>query len=457
MKKTGIFKLVMFVILALIITTWIFPASYFTNGSLSKLEMYNVGFFDFWQLLFGTFEFQYFIQIAILLLSVGALYEVLGKTGKYRAWVEKIANNFKGAEVVFLLCSAFLIAILSSVFDYGFALFIFFPFIISILLAMGYDKFTALLATFGSILIGTIGSTTGYNTAGVVNSLVGIESKSVIIYRVVLFVLALGTELFFLAKSKREKVTEKSSKEDLFLGEKNSNKYSVTAIIIIFVLLFVLLVLGCTSWVDTFKVKVFSNFHETITGIDLLSKILGTVSALGEWYYAEMSVMCILATIVIGIHYRVKDFFEVMAEGARKMLRPAFIVMIVYSVVYFAGNTMFYPTIADYLLHITKKFNIFFATISLIISSVLHVDMLYFANYTVPQLASVTNYDITVSILSQGIYGATMFIAPTSAVLALGLSYLGISYKEWVKKYWKFILSLLVLVVIASVITLFVY
>lgn len=478
MKKTGLFKIVMFILLGVIIATWIFSASYYTNGSLQDLEMYNVGFFDFWQLLFGSFEFQYFIQIAILLLSVGALYEVLGKTGKYRAWIERIVKNFKGSELAFILCVAFIIAAIASVFDYGFALFIFFPFIISILLAMGYDKFTTLLATFGSALIGTIGSTTGFNTAGTINTLVQGDLSNAIVAKIVLFVLALGIEFFFLIKAERSKVTEKTSSNDMFIGEKESNKYSVAPIIIVFILLFVLLVLGCTSWQNTFGVKVFSNFKDAIEKftielpyfhltaekvdsgmkeITIFANLLGTFSAFGEWYYAEMSVMCIIAAIIIGLSYRIKDFFQVMADGAKKMLGSAFLIVIIYSVVYFAGNTMFYPTLASYLLGIFDKFNILISTITVAIASALHVDMLYVANYAVPQLAGMDVAKETVSVLTQGIYGVTMFVAPTSAMLALGLSYFGISYKEWVKKYWKLILALFVLVVIVSIITLYVY
>jgi uncharacterized ion transporter superfamily protein YfcC len=167
--------------------------------------------------------------------------------------------------------------------------------------------------------------------------------------------------------------------------------------------------------------------------------------------------MCLLAAILIGLIYRVKDLFENMANGAKKMLQPAFLIVLIYSVIYFAGNTMFYPTIASLLLGITSKFNIFFGTITMAIASAIHVDMLYVANYSVQQLAGTGASTETVSILTQGIYGVTMFIAPTSAVLALGLSYLGISYKEWVKKTWKLTVALLALVVVMTVITMFVY
>ena len=472
MKKTGLFKIIMFVLLGIVVATWIFSAGYFNEGELTNLDMYNIGFFDYFQLLFGSFEFSYFIQIFILLVSIGALYGVLGKTGKYRAFVEKIASNLKGREIVFIIATAFIVAALTAAFDYGFAMFIFYPFIISVILAMGYDKTTACLTTFGAQLVGTIGSVIAYNTNGVINNLLGIGLGDGLWFKLALFVLSLGALIFFLSKAKKAKKAVKAEEDDMFLGEKATNKYSVVPIIVIFSALLVLLVLGCTAWNETFNIDVFKNFndklatlevklpyfHITTEGVDagtkkitIFNQILGTVSAFGEWYYAEMAVMCLISALVLGLCYRVKDKFDAMADGAKKMIRPAALIVLIYCVIYFAGNTMFYPTIAGLLLGITNKFNIFFSTIAMALASALHVDMLYVSNYAIPQLAAQDVNPIIVALLAQGIYGVVMFVAPTSAVLALGLSYLNIPYKEWIKDTWKLAIALFVIVVVVLI------
>ena len=268
MKKTGLFKILLFTLLGIVVATWIFSASYFTNGQLTNLDMYNVGFFDFWQLLFGAFEFSYFIQILLLVLSVGALYGILGKTGKYRAWVDRIVNRQKGSELMFIIITSIVIAVLSSVFDYGFALFIFYPLLISIILAMGYDKHTAFLATFGAQLIGIIGSTLGANTAGAINTILLSENNNAIAVRIGLLVCALGVLIYFLTKAKRD-VSKVNEKDDMFAGEKISNKYSKTGIIVVFCLLFVILVLACTNWSTTFKVDFFTNLKTKLDGISV--------------------------------------------------------------------------------------------------------------------------------------------------------------------------------------------
>ena len=469
MKKTGLFKIIMFVLLGTVIASWIFSASYYNEGNLAELNMNNVGFFDYFSLLIKSFGFAYFVQILLLLFSIGALYGVLEKTGKYRAWIERIVHNLKGREFLFIVMVSFFITIITSVFDYGFALFIFFPLLISILLAMGYDRVTVILATFGATLIGTIGSTVGYNTTGIISELLSVKVSDGFYFKLALLLLSYVALLLFLSKAKRRKVTEEElEKEDLYIGEKTSNKYSATPIIIVLCLLFVLLVLGCTNWTDTFNVNFFTNIHEkvttfspklpffhiTSTGIEkgveevaIFGKLFGDVAAFGKWYYGEMAIMCLLAALLLGRIYKVKAF-ESMANGAKKMLKPALTVFIVYVVIYFAGNQMFYPTIAKLLLGLTSKFSVVISSITMALASFLHVDILYASNYALPQIAEKASDATLVSLLGQSIYGVTMFIAPTSAVIAFGLSYLGVSYKEWVKRIWKLVLILLCITMI---------
>lgn len=460
MKKTGLFKIIMFTLLGILLVTWFVPASYFTDGNLSSLGMNRVGFFDFFQLLFGTFGFAYFIQIFILLVSIGALYGVLVKTGKYGALIEKIASKFKGKEQVFLIAAAFLIAALTSVFDYGLLLFIFIPAIISIILAMGYDKITACITTFGAILIGTIGTTLGYNIVGVINEQINGTLTTALPYKIGMFVLCFAALVVYLLKVKKTKKVDKEDVKtiDMFAGEKISNKYSVAPIIVIFSILFVLLIMGCTAWNSTFGINVFTDFNTkvsevSIKGFAIFGNLLGTVNAFGNWYYVEMTIMCLLAALLLGRFYRMKhrDMFSYMAQGAKNMLAPALMIVLVYAVIYFAGNTMFYPTIADFILKATSKFNIFFSTIVMILGSALHVDMLYVASYVIPQLAAQDVNTTVLAVLIQGIYGVTMFVAPTSVILVLGLSYLNIPYKEWIKKTWKLALVLFAIVMVALI------
>ena len=54
--------------------------------------------------------------------------------------------------------------------------------------------------------------------------------------------------------------------------------------------------------------------------------------------------------------------------------------------------------------------------------------------------------------VGQAVYSIMMMILPTSIILLAGLSMLNISYKEWDKYIWKFLLEILLIVIIVSVI-----
>ena len=473
MKKTGLFKILMFVLLGVVIASWIFSASYFEEKSLADLGMNNVGMFDFFSLMVKSLSFDYFLQIVFLLVSIGALYGVLEKTGKYRAWVERIVKNFKGKEFLFLVIVSFAITLITSIFDYGFALFIFFPLLISILLAMGYDKVTVIAATFGATLIGTIGSTIGYNTSGVIAELVSAKATTGFYFKLALLLISYVALLLFLSRAKRTKVTEKELVEaDMYIGEKTANKHSATPIIVVFCVLFVLLVLGCTNWEKTFNVHAFESVHKAVTEfspklpylhltkegfthgtekVAIFGKILGDIGAFGTWFYAEMAVMCLFASALLAWIYKV-NLFDSMKNGAKKMLKPALMVLLTYTIVYFSGNQMFYPTIAKAVLGLTSKFSVVISSIMMALASFCHVDILYVANYAVPQIAEKASDPVLTSLLTQGIYGVVMFIAPTSAALVLGLEYLQVPYKEWVKKTWKLCLILLAIVFVVLLI-----
>ena len=510
-KKTALFKNIIYILLQVVIITWFLPASYFSEGELVELEMNRIGFFDFFQLLFGSFQFQYFIQILLLLVSIGALYGVLGTTGKYRAWIEKVANKFKRKEILFLIIVATVLALLTSVVDFGFTLFIFIPAIISIILAMGYDKITAILATFGAMIIGSLGATYNENIVGSINAQITDATYTTgIIFKIALLVLSLAALIFFLSKSKinktkaEEKKIEKkedkkeakrsSKKEDkkeikvevkeeiknesihdMFIGEKTSNKYPVWPIYTILIVIFIILILALTPWTN-FNINLFTNIHTkvtefTLSDISFLGKwlkdaefasepffgsILGTITEFGTWYYAEMAVICLIAAVVIGKIYgkKIYEIFTSMSEGAIKMLKPALMIILAYTVVYFVGNTYSFSMIADKILSITKNFNIFTTSIVSLLGSVLHVDMVYVTNYVLPQtLGTFAGHNNLVALITQSMHGVAMFIAPTSTLLLLGLTYLDIPYKDWIKKTWLLTLVLLAISLVVIIVS----
>ena len=58
--------------------------------------------------------------------------------------------------------------------------------------------------------------------------------------------------------------------------------------------------------------------------------------------------------------------------------------------------------------------------------------------------------------LQYSIYGLVQLIAPTSVILVAGLTYLDISYKEYLKNIWKPVLVALAVIILLTVIICFI-
>ncbi len=462
MKKNKLFKILAITMVVIALLTWFIPAGNY-SGEFIDGGLQRLGFIDFCQYLILPFFQSMFIEVLLFLLSVGAFYGILSKTGVYKSSIEKIAKKFKKKGTLVLIIIAALMAILSSVGGYGLLLFAFIPMIISIILLMGYDKITAFLITFGSMLIGIMCATFGGVEATL--SVLNLTYTSQIFFKLGLFVVSFVIFILFTLKISKKKSKEEKF-EDKFLGNETSKK-KPCALWIIYTLVFILFVLGCTKWSESFGIDIFSKFHEWLMAIsikdfNIFNNILGNSTvAFGNWSYFQMSVVLIVAALIIAAIYKVKTF-EAILDGIKTIVKPALLVIFSYGILILIVNSGMFTTLMSYVLTPLKKLNILSALLSVVINiigSFLHIELPYVANFYLPYLAGTFTESYAPAILNvmtQATYGLTMFIAPTSLFLLLGLSYLEISYCEWLKKIWKLIVALLLVIIILIIIMLLV-
>lgn len=478
-KNNTLFKTIVILFIVFSIMSWIIPAgkasgAEITSLGLSRISLYNLIEYPYLCL-------KFFIEPILYILVVGGFYGVLSKTGKYRNALEKIAKSLKGKETIFLVAVAFILAALNSVFGFNVILFAFIPALCGIILLMGYDKITAFLVTFISTLIGTIGNTYAFNTVGYINQIVGTElTTKMLIAKLALFLLTFVVYMAFtLSHAKKTKTANAEiADEYFFVGEKKQSKKPSWPIFVITGILLVIMILGYTDWSRMFKVTFFTDLHTTVTkwaikDHTIVAYLIDGLEEFGSWAIPEFTVMILIATLLIKLVYNINidDVIESFGEGAKKMLKPAFLVAVAYVLVLVTGYKPFIVTIADFicntcgnglanLINVTfigKIIYVIFSTITLILTSVMDVEMLYVVQSTVPYMASLYADNInSLALLVQSIYGLTMFIAPTSTMMILGLETLNIPYKEWLKKSWKLVLELLAVIIVIILIVIFV-
>ena len=489
MKKHNTVKVVLISLLVIVLLTWLFPAAYY-QGQYVEQGRVQMGIFDLFS--YPMTAIQYFGYVALYVLVVGGFYGVLYKIGAYRKVLDAVANTFKKNGKLSIAIIMVVLALLTSFFGLQLALLAVVPFLVAVILLMGYDKIVAALTVVGSTMIGIAGSTYAYSNTSVITSTLGLHIDSNLLVKLLILVLGLALLLFNTIKyiktievnsakkttkktttktttkksttkktdSKAATKTESVVKVDLsdYVPKETKTKESIIPMIITLCLVFVVMVLSFVSWADAFKNSAFTDATNAVKdfkifGFALFGKILGNVKEFGSWTLTELAVLLIFASLILMVIYKIKfsDGFEAFVKGAKKAIEPAVLIVLIYTCLVATTYHPFQLVIYKAILGITKGFNVVTSIITGIFAGVFNVEPLYTFNSVIPYLGSIVKGTATyrmIAALYPAVYGVTMLVAPTSVVLMTVLSYLEVSYKEWFKNIWKLLVELFVLILV---------
>jgi len=479
-KEHDLVKILSIMILLVVVLTWIIPTGSFSTGAtFTEGELGRIGLVHFF---YGfTFAIQnYSIQIAFLAL-VGMFYGVVTQTEMYKSLVSRLAKFGKGKEIVVSLILSFVIALLASTLNNTMVLIAFIPLLVTVLRRMGLDKISAFATTFGSILVGVLGATIGTDgLMGFVEYLGygGAEVTMTTELIVRIGVLALAYILFnffnvtYIKKHLNKKKENEEKEDDLFQVEEPKKKNGkIWPMVLMFVILFIIAILGFISWYGIFEIEVFENFHEdfmklSIGEFQVFKNILGgslpnmtyeLVPAFGNWYLFTYSLVLAIVTIIIAIISRMKlnDLLTNAWNGLKKFIRPILFLILAYLIFVFLYWVPIIPTITNEIGGLTSSFNPFITTLQAFIGSFFNSDFAYLGfnlSYYIGSFSG-TEGNI-VYLIYTTINGLVQFITPISIFLLFGLSYMDIPYKKWMGYIWKFFVGMLVcLLVIFALLT----
>lgn len=454
-EKHELFKVVGITIVLATVATWVIPAGYFSGADMIESGITRIGVVDFF--LTGFYSINYFLLTILFLLVLGGFYAILSKTAGYETLVNKLTKALKGKELVFVLGTSFVIALLASTLTQVWAVAVFVPFVITIILKLGLGKMLALVTTFGSMMVGLVGTTFANNGMQYINTTMSMTYTDVVWTRVGIFALAFVLFSFFTmveTKKQLKAKTKKSDEEDVFeIAPVKKSSKKAWPLVVVFVVIFAFLILGYLNWTEAFGVTVFDEFHTWLLGLKIgdhavFSYILGnSAKAFGKWDLSFMTTILLIASFVIALIYRVKfnEYLESFAEGLKKMLKPIFIFIMVYIVFIVCYWSPIVPVMTNWIMSLANTFNPFLTAFVSAIAGFFHPDF-GFTGYTLASYFITAYQDQAqiAAVIMPAMYGFMQFFAPTSAILMAGLAYTGVSYKSWMKYIWKFLLGLLV-------------
>lgn len=347
----------------------------------------------------------------------------------------------------------------------------FYPLLIPVMIAVGFDSIVAVAIILIGSQIGCLASTINPFATGVAADAAGVSIADGMIWRIIQWFILVGMSIWFVYNyaSKIEKdpskslVADKAEEHKEFFQLQNSgeelNKRQRN-VLTIFTLTFVIMILSLIPWED-FGIKLFTNINTWLTTMPILGGAIGkTMGAFGTWYFPEITMLFIMMGVLVAIVYRMSedDFLSSFLTGAGEFLGVAIICAIARGIQVIMNGGMITATILHWgetgLSGLSSQVFIILAYIFYLPMSFLIPSTSGLAGATMGIMAPLGQFSNVPAHLVitafQSASGILNMISPTSAIVMGALALGRVDLGTW----WKFIGKFIVMVMLVSVLLL---
>ena len=448
-KMPTAYTILLGIVLLMILLTWIVPSGQYEYnadgepiaGSYHRVE--NAAQ-PVTALVTAPIEgFYQGIDIAAFILMVGGFLGVIAKTGAIDAGITHIIRKLKGREsllIPILMCA---FALGGTTFGMAEETIAFYPLVLPIMIAAGYDNITAVAVILLGAGVGTLGSTVNPFATGIAAGFAGVSLGSGILLRIVMLLVLLALTIrYVMAYAARVKADHSKSlmadrRSDFlehFSSLKPEDDKPLTGVQKLALILFGL----------TFLVMIYSVIPFDEMGLP--------IPTLG-WWFPELSALFLAASILLGILCRLAEMELVTSfvSGAAELLGVAFIIGISRGITVVMNNGRITDTILNLgeglLTGIGSLFFILLTYLIYLPLSFLIPSSSGLATLSMPIMAPLADFSGTgrelVITAFQSANGLINLITPTSAVVMGGLAIGRVPYDRWIKFSWKLLLLIL--------------
>lgn len=385
------------------------------------------------------------IDIAAFILMVGGFLGVVAKTGAIDAGISHMIRALKGRESLLIPLLMCVFALGGTTFGMSEETIAFYPLVLPVMIAAGYDNITAVAAILLGAGVGTLGSTVNPFATGIAAGFAGISLGSGILLRVIMLLVLLSLAVWYVmsyaarvkADHGRSLLADRRSEYLAHFSALGSGEGGpLTAVQKLALLLFA----------ATFAVMIFSVIPFSDMGLPL--------PTLG-WWFPELSALFLGASIVLGVLCRLSeaDIVSGFVSGASELLGVAFIIGISRGITVVMNNGRITDTILNLgesaLTGISSLLFVLLTYLIYLPLSVLIPSSSGLAALSMPVMAPLADFSGTgrelVITAFQSASGLVNLITPTSAVVMGALAIGRVPYDRWFRFVWKLLLLLLAL------------
>ncbi|CYV86395.1 YfcC family protein [Streptococcus suis] len=332
-KLPSSYTILMLIIAFMAVMTWIIPAGQYqvdeagrlVAGTYEKVTQNPQGIYDVFmapvRAMLGHGATEAAINVAFFIIMVGAFLGVVNETGALDVGIASIVKRFKGREKMLIYILMPLFALGGSTYGMGEETMAFFPLLVPVMMAVGFDSITGVAIILLGSQIGCLASTVNPFATVVASDAAGVSVADGMIWRLVFFVVILLMGVLFVANY-AEKVKNDPTKSLVYKQrEADMQHFNVTAtqevnaelspaqkrVLWVFVLTFVLMICSFIPWEDL-GVTIFTQFKDWLIGLPFIGQVIGSsTAALGTWYFPEGAMLFGIAGIVVGLVYGMSE------------------------------------------------------------------------------------------------------------------------------------------------------
>lgn len=448
------------IIVVVAILTWIVPAGQYdmtelngkevpVPGTYQQVENTPQGIFDI--ITSPAKGFADAVDVALFILIIGGFLGVVMKTGAIDAGIAEVTNRLKGKEKMMIPVLMILFGIGGTSYGMAEETIAFYPLLIPVFVAAGYDTITAVAVILLGAGVGVLGSTVNPFATGIASGFAGVSLGQGIVLRLLILVVGMAAAIFYVMRY-AEKVRKDPTKSLTYATREADIKHfgnqqegttfpELTGkrklILGLFALTFVIMIYGVIPFEDM-----------GITAIPTL-----------WWWFTELASLFLIMSIVIGLvaGLNEKELIGGFVDGARDLLGVALIVGLSrgITVVMNAGNmTATVLNLGEQTLASTGSIAftiltyIFYIPMSFLIPSTSGL-----ATLSMPIMAPLGDFagvtrDVVITAY-QSASGIMNLVTPTSAVVMGGLAIGRVPYDKWLKFVGKFLVIMFIITAIA--------
>jgi uncharacterized ion transporter superfamily protein YfcC len=485
-KLPSAFTILFLLIALMAVLTWIIPAGTYKSDSAGNLisgtyhtvAHHYQGIWDVFMApvtgMIGNKATTGAIGIALFILVIGGFLGVVNQTGALNDGIRAVVHNSKGHEKRMIVILTIIFALGGSTYGMGEETIAFFPLLVPVMMAVGYDS----LVAAGVILLGTrvgdLASTVNPFSTGVASAMIKISPGEGLGSRIILLVIVTGMTIFFILHY-ADKIKKDPTKSLVYNQRKADMEYFNVAdhseaptpltkvqkrVLWIFAITFLIMIIGLVPWTSiNAKWTFFNDFNDWLVSVPVLGVLIGQdMTPLGSWYFNEITLLFLFMSVVVMFvaHIKEQDFIDAFMKGMSDLLSVAIIVAVARGIQVIMNEGMITGTILHWgevgLSGMPKAAFAILAFIFFVILSFLIPSSSGLAAATMGIMGSLAHFakvDGNVVVTAyQAATGLITAVTPTAGMLVGALALCRIPFTVWWKWIAKLIAALFIVVCI---------